>query len=311
MPCFHPLFGYRSKTVGPSGKRAIVFSPREGFVDLPVTLPCGSCDGCLLERSRQWAVRCVHEASMHAANCFVTLTFSEAFLPPGGSLVKHRGRCDCDGLCRTFAGFMKRLRKEFAHEKIRYFHCGEYGDQLGRPHYHAAIFGFDFPDKVQWSVRKGLPVWRSPVLEVLWPFGQSELGTVTFESAAYVARYVLKKMTRYGRKRRYESLDCESGEVVVLEPEYTTMSRRPGIGASWFAKFGGEVFPADSIVLRGAEMKPPRFYFGRYELQDAAGALEVARERRRSRRLEDETPERLEVREKVTRARLARFERTL
>lgn len=294
-----------------SGKRAIVFSVAEGYVDLPVVVPCGQCDGCKLDRAQQWAIRCVHEASLYERNCFVTLTLDDEHLPLDGSLVKHRGKCNCAGLCRTFAGFMKRLRRRFPDERIRYFHCGEYGDASGRPHYHACLFGFDFPDKYVHRRTKSYTAWRSPILEALWPFGLSEVGSVTFESAAYVARYVMKKVTGPLAQGWYLSLDEETGETHAIEAEYTTMSRRPGIGADWYEKFGAEVFPADDVVIRGRLMKPPRYYFGKYELQDAAGALEVARERRRSRRLDDETPERLRVREKCTQARLARSERGL
>lgn len=306
MACFLPLHGYRSRSVGVSGKRAVVFSVAEGFVDLPVVIPCGQCSGCRLERARQWAIRCVHEASLYDSNCFITLTYATKFLPYGGSLDKS-----------AFPKFMKRLRKRFSQVKIRFFHCGEYGAKEGRPHYHALLFGFDFTDKYQVAVRKGFPVWRSGVLESLWPFGTSEIGSVTFESASYVARYIMGKITGERASEYYVSLDEGTGELIPVVPEYTTMSRggrgvgSGGIGAPWFEKYGKEVYPADSVVMRGRLMKPPRFYDDRYELVDAAGALEVARERRRARRPEDETPERLAVREQCTRARLARSERTL
>lgn len=304
MACFSPLHGYRGRSVNASGKVPIVFNAADGYADLPVTLPCGRCDGCKLDRSRQWAVRCVHEASLYERNCFITLTVSDEFVTP--SLVKHRGKCDCEGkLCRSFAAFMKRLRRRFPDERIRFYHAGEYGEKYGRPHYHACLFNFDFADKISFGKRNGFPIWRSPDLETLWPFGNSEIGTVTFESAAYVARYIMKKVTGPLAQGWYLELDEDSGEVTSVLPEYTTMSRRPGIGAEWYARYGKEVFPADSVVSRGRLVKPPRYYFGKYELQDALGAVEVARERRRSRRLEDETPERLLVREQVTRARLA------
>lgn len=288
-----------------------MFSVSEGFADLPVVIPCGNCDGCRLERSRQWAIRCMHEASLYERNCFVTLTYDEGHLPAGSTLVKHKGKCDCDGMCKTFAGFMKRLRRRFPGERPRYYHCGEYGSEFGRPHYHACLFNFEFEDKYQWAVRQGFPVWRSPVLEALWPFGQSELGSVTFESAAYVARYIMKKHLGPNAWMRYQVVDLETGETSDRVPEYTTMSRRPGIGRPWFDVFGKEVYPSDEVIVRGRSMKPPRYYDLQHELVNASEALEVARARRRSRRLEDETPERLEVREKCTRARLARKTREL
>ena len=142
---------------------------------------------------------------MHEENCFLTLTYDEAHLPVGGSLDR-----------RAFPLFMKRLRKRLKGERVRYFHAGEYGADLGRPHYHSCLFGFDFSDKVYWTSRGGFPVWRSSTLEALWPFGFSEIGSVTFESAAYVARYITKKMLGAGAEGAYKVLDPETGELVAV-----------------------------------------------------------------------------------------------
>ena len=142
MPCFHPLTGYLARDANASGKRSIVFDPKLALgVDVKRQVPCGRCIGCRLERSRQWAMRCVHEASLYKNNCFITLTFNDYYLPKDGSLhVEH------------FQKFMKRLRKRFG-SGVRYFQCGEYGELLRRPHYHACLFNFDFPDRVLWSIR--------------------------------------------------------------------------------------------------------------------------------------------------------------
>lgn len=300
MACYSPISGYRSRVVGASGKRSIVFSVADGFSHLPVVIPCGQCVGCRLERSRQWAIRCMHEAKMYEVNCFVTLTYNDESLPVGGTLVK-----------KDFQDFMKRLRKKLGDKKVRYYHCGEYGDRFGRPHYHALLFGIDFGDKYVWAVRGGFTVWRSETLEALWKFGQSEIGSVTFESAAYVARYIMKKMTGELAKEYYEKVLLDTGEVVSLVPEYTTMSRRPGIGKPWLDKFMTDVYPSDGVVVNGMEVKPPRYYDLQHELVNEGQALEIARARRRSRRLEDETPERLAVREQVVKAKLARLERSI
>jgi len=251
MPCYHPLKGYRSKTVNPSGKRSIVFNAREGYQDLPIDVPCGQCIGCRLERSRQWAIRCVHEASLSETNCFLTLTYSEDNLPKDGSLKLE-----------DFQNFMKALRNQYSGQSIRYFHCGEYGETTGRPHYHAVIFNFDFPDKKPWrETKQGHQIWRSETLESkLWTKGLSEIGSLTFESAAYVARYILKKRTGPTAEEYYDG----------KKPEYTTMSRRPGIGKGWFEKFYRETFPLDKIVLRGKELKPPKFYLGQFEIINPA-----------------------------------------
>lgn len=290
MRCLYPLKGYKSRTVGPTGKRGITFSVREGYQDLPMEVPCGQCKACRLERSRQWAVRCMHEAALYERNCFITLTIADQHMPKDGSLDKS-----------VFQKFMKRLRKEFPGDKIRYYHCGEYGEKYGRPHYHACLFNFDFLDKYHWTRRGSFPVWRSATLERLWPFGNSEIGTVTFESAAYVARYIMKKVTGPLGEEFYAG---------KLAP-YTTMSRRPGIGRAWYERFKSEVYPSDSVVVRGKLAKPPRYYDRLFGQEDVAGSLELSRRRRAQRRREDETPERLAAMEKVLEARLSQAERRL
>lgn len=241
---------------------------REG-AERVLTVPCGKCIGCKLERSRQWAVRIMHEASLYDRNCFITLTYDEEHLPERGSLDRA-----------AFPLFMKRLRKSCEPQKVRYFHAGEYGSLLGRPHYHACLFNYDFGDKRYHTMRGGFPVWRSAALEALWPFGLAEVGTVTFESAAYVARYLVKREVDSARR-----LNLETGEVTEVEREYCTMSRRPGIAAEWLRLYGDEVFAADSVVVRGRECKPPRFYDSQFELIDPAGMAYVRAHRDLARRL--------------------------
>lgn len=285
MACYHLLQAYRVVSTG-----AVVFQPpSSAFLELKI--PCGQCFGCRLERSRQWAVRCVHEASLYEDNSFVTLTYDDAHLPLYGSLDKT-----------AFPRFMKRLRKSIEPAKVRFFHAGEYGELYGRPHYHACLFGYDFGDKYNWAVRNDLPVWRSPSLEALWPMGQSEIGSVTFESAAYVARYIMKKVTGRNAASEYAFVD-ENGELRFMEREYTTMSRRPGIGKPWLDKYMYEVYPEDSVVMRGTLMKPPRYYDLAHELVNPTEAESVCSERRRRRKVLDNTPERLAVREKCAIAR--------
>lgn len=253
MACFHPIEAYQERFPNKEGKRPIHFHRvRVKRMLVEIKLPCGSCTGCLLERSRQWAVRCLHEKKMHRESCMVTLTYNDEHLPWAGSL--HQDH---------FVRFMKRLRKRFVVKfpnhspakpfqvkEVRVFYCGEYGDLFGRPHYHALLFGMSFPDQIFLGKSKGLPLWRSPLLEELWPFGRSSIGTVTFESAAYVARYVLKKV-------RGPKADEHYG---LRDPEFVAMSRRPGIGSRWLEAHHSEVYPLDGVVVRGRLAKPPRYY---------------------------------------------------
>lgn len=278
MACYHPLTGYRSREVNLSGKRSIVFNLNDGFPDLPVQLPCGQCIGCRLEKSRQWAVRCVNEAQLHQANAFITLTFDETNLCREKTLIKS-----------DFQKFMKRLRISVP-EKIRYFHCGEYGEQLNRPHHHAIIFGYDFPDKILYTERNGIPLYISKTLGNLWPFGFSSIGEVNFETAAYVARYTLKKKTGEQAADHY-------GDRL---PPYNTMSLKPGIGADWLTRFESDVYPSDEVMIRrDVKCKPPKYYDDIYDGQHPEQMVMIKKRRYAAarKRAADNTPERLEARE--------------
>lgn len=290
MACFRPLQAYRTS----SGD--VTFDRRQG--DSELTLPCGSCVGCRVARARSWSLRCVHEASLYKQNCFVTLTYSEANLPPGGSL-----------RYRDFQLFMKRLRKRTG-VRVRFFVCGEYGEQLSRPHYHACLFGYDFPDKRPVSYLSAKKSWRSPLLESLWPFGFCHLGDLNVRSAAYAARYVLKKVTGSAGEKHYSRVDAD-GVVYSLVPEFARMSLRPGIASAWFRKFQSDVTNFDYVVHDGKKFSVPKYYDRLLERSDPdlAAALKEDRELRSLPFRSDGTPERLLARETVEAARIATLKR--
>lgn len=300
MPCFKPLKGYRSQDLNPSGKRSIVFNRQKGLVDLPVELPCGQCIGCRLERSKKWAVRCVHEAQLHDENSFLTLTYADDRLPPHGTLQLE-----------DFQKFMKRLRRHISPRKIKFFHAGEYGEQFQRPHYHACVFGYDFPDKWHYKTHNEQKYYRSPLLEELWPLGMSMIGDVTFESAAYVARYITKKITGERAEWYYSEIDEETGEIREKKPEYATMSRNPGIGKGWFEKYKSDVYPDDFIVIRGQKLRVPKFYDNQLEIlsPDEYARIRAKRQNDMKYHKEDNTHERLEVREFIMHERLSMLKR--
>lgn len=233
---------------------------------------------------------------MHDSNCFITLTYDDENLPPDGSLhVEH------------WQLFAKQLRNKVG--RFRFFHCGEYGDQLGRPHYHACIFGHDFSgDRTYFTrTKRGDTLWNSKVLDSCWKKGYAVIGDLSYESACYVARYCVKKVTGGRKKEHYERVDEETGEITELKQEYTTMSRRPGLGAEWIEEFYTDVYPRDFVVVRGREQRPPKFYDGEYE-KKAPDRMEAIKERRieeNNEKLEEQTPERLKIREKVAKAKLA------
>jgi len=189
MPCSKPLNAWQSPTPKSNGKKRIAFKQEHiGLEALPLQIPCGQCWSCRLERSRQWALRCVHEASLHPDNMFLTLTYNEESLPADGGLDKTH-----------FQKFMKRYRQHLERneggQKIRYYMCGEYGDQTNRPHYHALIFGHNFSDKTLFrKTDSGHNLYTSTILDNLWTHGFCNIGELTFESAAYTARYIMKKV---------------------------------------------------------------------------------------------------------------------
>lgn len=307
MPCFHPLTGY---VVRPEyrtdGKRlSFTYNPRRCYgPEVPsVSVPCGQCIGCKLERSRQWAIRAIHENQLHDTSCFLTLTYADEYLPTGQTLVK-----------RDMQLFLKRLRK--ARGSFRLLYCGEYGETNFRPHYHAIIFGLDFRHD-QRPLRRspsGEMLFQSPSLDKLWGLGAVAIGSVTFESAAYVARYVTKKITGPAAEAHY------AGRL----PEFFQPSLKPGIGADWLARFRSDVYPSDQIVIRDGQVcGPPRYYD---KLQDAFLGAEksadflqrtafeqhqVKRQVKAKKHKSDNTPERLAVREEVTHARLKQLKRSL
>lgn len=321
MACYHPITGFRC----PDGKVRFKGAGVTVFHDQPVKISCGQCSGCRLERSRNWAVRCVHESQMHEENSFVTLTYSDDNLPADRGLdIRHVQQ------------FLKRLRNEMVrcnklnpkHPKsFRYFHCGEYGnapkpgakDQKGyRPHYHILFFGVDFSSdrKYKYKTKHGDLVYTSELLDHLWEKGNCEIGSLTVESAAYTARYIMKKHTGKKAWLTYgEHVDTDTGEIdFYRQPPYTSMSRRPGLGASWLLKFHSDVYPNDAVILKGGKKVRPPAYYDRL-LHDSDPDLHETLKKQRATNARphrhNNTPERLTVREKVADLQYKRYKRNL
>ena len=336
MPCFKPLTAYRTD------HGEITFAER-GAIHSTVILACGQCIGCRLERSRQWAVRCMHEAQMHKFNSFLTLTYADEYLPNRYTLGwKTNSEPIYSGTLSKVdhQKFIKRLRKALGRvkssstsspylttlatnavrpcgpvsAKVRYYLGAEYGTQYGRPHYHICLFGVDFADKKYWmKTPAGSRIYRSPELERLWPFGHSTVGVLNFESAAYTARYVMKKITGDRKEKAYERLDRETGEIIRIEPEYNEPSRRPGIGLSWLEKYTADVYPKGKVIVRGKEANPPRYYdkqIAKWD-PDVYELIQHDRHIEGSKRWEDQTDARLKVREEVQAAKLRQLKRNI
>lgn len=298
MPCYSPVTLYKSR-LGPdpkTGKWPLV-GITQGYRDRPEKVPCGRCIGCRLERSRQWAIRCVHEAQLHEENCFLTLTYRQDELVYGGN---QTGTL----YPRHLTLFWKRLRKEYG-DGIRYFACGEYGSHGRRPHYHAAVFGFDFPDKKLQGSKGGHDYYSSDSLNRLWSHGNCIIGSLTFESAAYVARYIVDK--KLGE-------EAEFYEKEGIHPEFVRMSRRPGIGTGWYEKFQGDLYPHGYAVVRGGiKSNIPRFYANKFDASNPEEMKELKEKRKDAMAMKwrDNTPERLRVRERVKLAQIQSLQRNL
>ena len=260
MPCYKPLLAYHA----PSG---ITFNRKKSTGQL-IQLPCGRCIGCRLDKAKQWALRCHHEASMHTDNDFITLTYANENLPENNSLDKSH-----------FSKFIRALRKK-TKQKIRYYMCGEYGEAveknnfIARPHYHAIIFGYTFPNQKLVKIRNGNRCYISPFLTEMWTHGTHEISAVTFSSSGYVARYILKKQNGEYGLREYGIPDPETGELDAAHQRvypYTSMSLKKGIGETWYEKFKDDLFPHDYAVMPdGRQMPVPTYYRRLLEKEDPA-----------------------------------------
>lgn len=292
MPkCVRPLTAWQTDD------GLIVFAER-GRIKRELSLPCGRCVGCRLERARQWSVRCMHESQMHDVSTFVTLTYSPENCPTG--LVY-----------RDFQLFMKKLRKRFG--PVRFFMCGEYGPENWRPHYHAVLFGVFFDDRELFSTAGQLPVYTSKTLEKIWGLGFVTCGDVTLESAQYCARYVLKKVTGPDADAHYERVSLSTGEIVRVPSEFCRMSLKPGIGATWLEKFHADVYgwEHDEVRVFDRSGKPPRYYDKKYAalVPEKHEHLELLRYRKGTLCAGENEPDRLAVQEQVMLAKIKHLER--
>lgn len=294
MPCFHPLQGYHKPGGG--------WTPRKsGTAGIPLDVPCGQCIGCRLDYTAQWAARLVHESRCWPTGIFATLTYDDQNLPPNFSLRP-----------RDTELFWKRLRKSQAHRKIRYYLCGEYGEENLRPHYHAIIYNYR-PSDEKVVISGHVRAYESASLQALWGLGFVQYGDIAPESCAYVSRYVTKKVTGSRAQAHYERMDPESGVISSVLPEFSRSSRRPGIGRLHYDEFHRDLYPSDFIIVAGRKQPVPRYYDKQLEKADPRlyeQLKELRRKRARTRRA-DQTPERLAVREQCTRAKLSAKKRTL
>lgn len=287
MPCFHPLTGWRSQDKTASGKRRLQFQVTGSFGDA-LEIACGQCIGCRLERARQWSLRLMHEAQFHDQKAFITATYTDSSVPRGGSLSID-----------DYQRFLKRLRRRISPQRVRFFGCGEYGDITFRPHYHLILFGWDAPDKRLYSRSTkgdGEPLYTSQLLDDIWGLGSVRIGSVTQQSAGYVARYCVKKVTGTRAEAHYGT----------RTPEFMTCSN--GIGKQWFERYRTDLYPDDFAVMKGRRYRVPEYY-DRQLPEEELAELKAKRKERARKFRHNQTPQRLTVREEVTRSRIQSLKR--
>jgi len=305
MGCNYPGRAYRigDKLNRPIG---VVFALKQGYNVLQeIKVPCGQCLGCNQKRVRDWALRCQHEARMWEHNYFITLTYNDEHLPDGNSL------CYSD-----FQAFMKKARhwmgifdwktkKQWDKTKIRFFMCGEYG-KLNRPHYHVLLFNFPIPDlEFLKETEKGSRLYTSELVSWMWNNrGFITVGSVEYQSAAYVAQYCVKKMG--SEEEDYQLIDLETGELFQRSREMIQMSRRPGIGSTWYDKYKEQIFPVDLCIANGKKVPVPKYYSIRHKKEDPSAYEDVIAKRQENtkHRMADNTEERLLVKEECLKARI-------
>lgn len=235
-----------------------------------------------------WALRVMHESKLWSSNCFVTLTYDDEHLPPLASL-----------RYRDVQLFHKRLRRV---SPFRFFVVGEYGEELGRPHYHGCYFGY-FPSDAKrlraLSAEKHC-VYESQELSKAWGLGHVHLGSLTYQSARYCAGYIFKKQYGDRAEDRYKRVDAD-GVWHPIEPEFARMSLRPGIGRGWYERFADDFHTEDVAVLDGKRFPVPKYYDRLLERVDPGrlSDLREGRERKAVLHRSDNTVERLAVRAEV------------
>lgn len=292
MPCYHPISAYRIKGSKhyKTGNEVIVFNFPRGVSRSRLEnlqLPCGQCIGCRLEYSRQWAFRCLLEASYYEYNYFITLTYDDEHLPRKFSPIVDKKTGELEELRVSYpleknalSAFMKRLRieayRKFGFDNIRFYGCGEYGSKNGRPHYHVLVFNCPIPDLVPAEKsRSGGLQYKSKFLESVWKFGRVRFSEVNFQTCAYVARYMTKK---------HKGEDSDYYEKNGLLPEYVRMSRRPGIASRYYHDHKDKIYHYDNFIVKNGDnafvSKPPKYFDRMFDLDDHDSLVEIKQARK-------------------------------
>lgn len=267
MACTCPESYYKRDPALYGGVKGLTKNAKHALIGgALITVACGKCMDCRLALAREWSLRIMHETKMSGPSSFVTLTYDDAHLPHDYGL--HY---------RDFQLFMHKLRKRIRGAG-RFVACGEYGEQFGRPHFHAILFNCEFSDQEFYKVIDGNKLYTSSTLSELWSNGHCSVGAVTLDSAGYVARYTTKKVTGDLAAMAYEWTSPD-GEVFDREPPMLKCSLKPGIGYSWFERYRSDCFPCDYLVYDGRRFPVPRYYSDLLAKWDDPAFQVVKRER--------------------------------
>lgn len=251
-------------------------------------IPCGICPTCRMDQSKEWAMRCMMEASKYKHNWFITLTYDDGHKPRDEQKTTSQGiTYEDDGTWNGYlekkdvSKFMKKLRehweRKYNHIGIRFFAVGEYGGKTQRPHYHAILFNLPIPAEELKLIKvtpNGNCLYTHPLIEEIWENGLISLGEVTLESAAYVARYSLKKRTG----KHSEDYYAERGQT----PEFSLMSRRPGIARDYYELKKNEMYQNDEIQIGKMKRHPPKYFDKLYDIDYPSDMERIKRTRKAS-----------------------------
>lgn len=268
-------------------------------------LRCGQCIDCRLAYSRDWAIRCSLEASLHQFNYFVTLTYNDLCIPKG-NYIDYEGTLYNSTLCKAdVQKFVKNLREfertHYGNTDIKVFYCGEYGGDTGRPHYHLCLFGVSQIPDLSFKFKKGsYNYYKSELYESFWTDrvelepgkktrvlrGFVDIADVSFDSIAYTARYCLKKIQGKGKKdflSYYESLEGDDKPELRL-PTFLQMSLKPAIAYDFYQNNKLQIQEEDLVKYQKKfdlfKAKPPRYFDKLFDREDPERFAEV-KERRR------------------------------
>lgn len=250
-----------------------------------IDVPCGKCIECRLAYSREWANRCMMELQGHDEAWFVTLTYDPDHVPISYFPDPKTGEAVPIMTLRKrdLQLFFKRLRKHFPDGQIRFYGSGEYGSSTQRPHYHAIIYGLHLDDLCVHKYNElGQPVFVSDWLQRVWGLGFVTVGEVTWNSCAYVARYIMKK---------HKGKDADFYEKFNLTPEFTQMSRKPGIARDFYEAHKNEMYTYDAINLSladgGKKIRPAKYFDRLYDIEEPEIMENLKKNRRKSAELHE------------------------